>query len=124
MIIRGVFVTSAFILLNACATVGSYQDACEQQYAAFPDVVVCLKAKLSADWRPAARDSRVKLYLLKADQLSQMVQKGEMSEINARVALQELYVKLKQDANAEERAARPLQTNCSEFLGEIRCTTQ
>ena len=118
-------ILSIGVLLSGCATVGSYQSQCEKQNAAFADVVTCLKTALAADWRPAmSTDAKVKLYLLKADQLSQMVQKGEISELDARVKLQELYVHLKQIEDTEEMATRPIRTECHESLGSIRCTSR
>lgn len=82
-------------LAYGCATVGSYQTECEKRHRAFPDVVVCLKAAVAEDprWWMSSNAS-VKLYLLKAEQLSERVQRGEMSDLDARVAVQALYVDL------------------------------
>ena len=82
-------------LFAGCATVRSYQAQCEKQHAAFPDVVTCLKTAVASDPNPRFMSSEErKLYLLKAEQLSQQVQKGEISDLDARVALQQLYVNL------------------------------
>lgn len=117
-----IFVLLVTGYVSGCASVGSYQADCEKQYSAFPDVVSCLKNSLAKDWRPGTtKDARIRLYLLKADQLSQKVQKGELSDLDARVALQELYVNLKRDADAENRSVT---TECSEFLGKLQCTTR
>jgi len=97
-----VFLVTGYI--SGCATVGSYQADCEKQHSAFPEVVLCLKTALAKDQPAASKDARVRLYLLKADQLSQRVQRGELSDLDARVTLQELYVNLKSDADDEERA--------------------
>lgn len=122
---RLILVLSVAGCISGCTTVGSYQADCEKQHSAFPDVVRCLKDALAKDWRPSAsKDARVRLYLLKADQLSQRVQRGELSDLDARVALQELYVNLKRDEDAEKRSSRPLTTECSEFLGKVQCTTR
>lgn len=116
-------------VLAGCASVGSYQEQCEIQHAAFSDMVRCLKTTISSNSR-AAEDARVKLYLLKAEQLSQQVQKGEIGELDARVSLQELYVLLKRDENAEAGNAiasmpKTKTTRCTTGLGNsIRCTTR
>ena len=47
-----------------------------------------------------------------------------MTDLHARVALQELYVKLKRDAAVEQRANRPVKTECSESFGKLECTTR
>ncbi len=116
--------------LGGCTTVGNYQAECEQKNSLFPDVVQCLKTSLASDSR-MARNSRVKLYTLKADQLSQMVQKKEITEIDARVALQELYVRLKRDEDVEVDgilANMPknttTRTNCYSIGNNINCTTR
>ena len=98
--------------LGGCATVvgvGDLQTECESKTKTFPEMANCLRlsietfpqchsqidrAKVSSktcfDLSP--NDSFVKLYLLKSDQLSQGVQKKEISDIDARVELQKLYV--------------------------------
>ena len=115
--------------ISGCATVGSYQSACEQEYSKLSDIVACLKKKIASDSRASMkRDARVKLYLLKADQLVQYVQQGKLSEIDARVALQELYVRLKRDEQAEIQdiiANLPKRTNanCRSFGASVNCTS-
>ena len=124
--------TSAFIalLISGCATVGSYQAECEKGNTAFSDVVQCLKMSVASDSRPGmAKDARVKLYLLKAEQLSQKVQSREISDIDAKVALQELYVRLKRDENADvdsilANMPRTSRTNCTAFGNNINCITR
>jgi len=106
--------------LSSCVSVGNYQTACEQMNSSFPEVVQCLKTSLASDARMAG-NAKVKLYTLKADQLSQMVQKKELSEIDARVALQELYVRLKRHEDSENTTT---QTNCYSIGNSINCTTR
>ena len=105
------------LLLAGCATlsVGSAQEQCEKRHAAFPDVVTCLKdavASGSASWGGAYINlsskptPELKLYLLKAEQLSQQVQKGEISDLDARVALQQLYVDLSNQSSQQRTTTR------------------
>jgi|SRR3989344_91680 len=112
-------------VLVGCASVGSYQEQCEKQHVAFSNMVLCLKTAISSNSR-SAKDARVKLYLLKADQLSEQVQKGKISELDARVALQELYVVLKRDENTEQSIAnmsKSKTTRCTGFGNNVTCTT-
>lgn len=89
----------------ATATVGSYQAACEKRHSNFSEMVLCLKAAIAEDRRPTnwldpldrrqmSSNASVKLYILKAEQLTQQVQRGELTDLEARLALQELYVRL------------------------------
>ena len=124
-----VFVTTVVGLLAGCATVGSYQTQCESRHAAFPDIVLCLKDALTSDRREPMSDAKVKLYILKADQLSQMVQKGELSDLDARVVLQELYVRLGRDEDTEisnilVNMPKTRTTDCTSFGNNIRCRTR
>ncbi len=123
--IKKIAVTFVAILVSGCATVGSYQTECEQKNAAFADVVQCLKTSIASDSRTGmAKDARVRLYLLKADQLSQKVQNREIAEIDARVALQELYVQLKRDSDAETSMPETTRTNCTAYGNKVNCVTR
>lgn len=90
-------------MLSGCATVGSYQQECEIQHKAFSDMVNCLNSSVYSDSRLAG-SAFVKLYVLKAEQLSKKVSNGEMSEIDARVELQQTYVGLKQQSDIQQAA--------------------
>lgn len=94
-------------LFAGCATVGSYQAQCEKQHAAFPDVVTCLKTAVASDPNPRFMSEERKLYLLKAEQLSLQVQKGQISDLDARVALQQLYVDLSNQSSQQRTATEP-----------------
>ncbi|MCJ8500131.1 hypothetical protein [Desulfatitalea alkaliphila] len=119
-LLRYAFILVFCFLCAGCATIGSYQAQCEQQTSSFPEMVACLKAKVTSDWRPSKRNQKVKLYLLKADQLSYKVQSGEITEIDAKVELQELYLALKKMSDSE----KPVRTECRESFGRIKCTTR
>ena len=88
------------ILLVGCATVGDYQAKCEDSNKRFSEMVECTKTSLSQDPRLIG-NPRVKLYILKADQLVQMLNNKEITDIDARVVLQELYVRLKNEQNID-----------------------
>ena len=118
------------ILVGGCASIGSYQAECEKRSEAFAEIVQCLKASVASDSRPGmSKDARVKLYLLKADQLSQKVQSKEISELDAKVALQELYVRLKRDKNADidsilASMPKTTRTNCTAYGNNVNCISR
>ena len=47
------------------------------------------------------RSSHLHLYLLRAEQLSKQIREGKISDLDARVELQKLYVQLSDRANAD-----------------------
>ena len=63
-------------------------------------MVECTKTSLS-QYPRLIGNPRVKLYILKADQLVQMLNNKEITDIDARVVLQELYVRLKNEQNID-----------------------
>ena len=91
------------ILLTGCAssTLGEKRDACETKFTAFADIVSCTKESSMK----VKDDFRVKLYLLKGDQLVEKLKNREISEIDAKTEWQELYVKLKSAESSERREA-------------------
>jgi hypothetical protein len=103
--------------LAGCAAGKSYQRECEEQTTTFPAMVQCLKTALDADRRPYSEET--KLYLMKAEQLSQKVQRQEMSDADARVALQELRVQLK----VNRAATAPTRTRCRRVQDVLYCNT-
>lgn len=81
-------------LLAGCASVYSHQDTCETLHKSFVDSVSCLKDRLNNG--PQARrdaliggkdDPLVTLYLLKADELSDLVRSGKITDRQARIEL-------------------------------------
>ena len=102
--IKPIAMSLIICIATGCATVGTYQAGCEKQHSDFSEMVSCLKAAIAEDRRPVwefrsptamSSNASVKLYVLKAEQLTQQVQRGELTDLEARVALQELYVRLK-----------------------------
>jgi hypothetical protein len=119
----------AFLL--GCANIGKAQVGCENRYAAFADIVSCTKAAM-ADSSRAANDSRVRAYFLRGDQLAEMVRKGNISNLDARVEWQNMYLELKDSESREGarnaavyRALNPpsttTTTRCTTFGGITNC---
>ena len=87
---KRLLILASGLILGACATVVSYQNNCEKTTSNFEGLVACTKESILKDPRPAMQaDARVKLYLLKADQLVDRVKTGRLSEVDARVDLQQ-----------------------------------
>lgn len=130
--------TAAALTFGGCSTVGSHQRECEQQYARFSDMVDCLNRSIATDRRPDP-SGRIKLYLLTAEDLKERVERGDMSEADARRQLQEQYVRLRRDQRQEiaedvdawERSRerrRPVRTDCvatgAGSTATMNCTTR
>lgn len=121
------------LLLSGCTTVGQKQAECEKTNTAFAEIVACTKQAF-ADNPQAQMHSGYKLYILKGEQLVQKVQRGEITELDAKVEWQNLYHQLKSKEVKEQNAAvssainsynanRPRTTTCSESYGSATCTT-
>ena len=130
------------LLLTSCATVGEQQQACEARFSRFTDMVSCLH-EMAKDPNSAKDPSgRVKLYLLTAEDLSDQVKAGRISEAQARVELQQLYVQIKAQHDREwaeafqqaqrNRIARqrpaqtrqPVSTDCYTLGSTLHCTSR
>lgn len=85
--------TAAIAALVGCANVATVHSECERSSPSFPAAVACLESKIAQDGRLSG-NADAKLYTLRARQLSQRVQAGQMSEIDARVELQRLVVEI------------------------------
>ncbi len=125
------------LLLTSCATAGQYQAECEKIHPKFVNMVGCLKEKLNADSRSqmAGNQPYVQRYLLEADKLTYMVQDNEISEIDARIRLSDLYMQLRSSQKTEVQAAvnswqrqqainnmnKPVNTSCHSTGNNIHC---
>lgn len=112
--------------LGGCMTtsVGQLQTGCETSSQNFPEMAACLRnAVVSSGSTRMQNSPEVKLYLLKADQLAQRVQNKEISDLDARVELQQLYVNLRNQERATTAAGRPRTTNCYAVGNSVQCNT-
>lgn len=84
------------LLLVGCATSGTQMQAeCEARFTAFPDIYRCTSDQISARNPGIRSDARAKLYLLRGEQLAQLVTDGKMTGLDAKVEWQSLFVSLK-----------------------------
>ena len=130
---KKVIVMALVVILAGCANkISKKQEACENQFIAFADIVSCTKESYKKE-----KDSRVKLYFLKGDQLVEKLKNGEITELDAKTEWQSLYVRLKsgesderatdqalqaaEDANNNSEKTR--QTNCVKIGNTVQCTT-
>ena len=91
------------ILLSGCAKVSDYQSSCEQRYAKLSDMANCLDASVKSDSRMASAPTP-KLYVLAANMLGQSVDEGKINDAQARLELQNLYVRLQNQEQAQQIA--------------------
>lgn len=112
------------VFLCGCTTVGSMQADCESGSKTFPELSACLNEKV-ANSRKSSGEA--KLYALKSRQLTERVQRGEISDLDARVELQQLYVDLMQAERSRRQAAsaaaRSRTTNCYAVGNSVQCNT-
>lgn len=91
------------IILSGCANVSDYQASCEQRYAKLSDMANCLDSSVKSDSRMASAPTP-KLYVLAAKMLGKNVDEGKISDAQARLELQNLYVRLQSQEQAQQIA--------------------
>lgn len=90
------------ILLVGCAKVSDYQVSCEQRYSKLSDMASCLDSSVKNDSRMATAPTP-KLYVLAAKLLGQSVDEGKISDAQARLELQNLYVNMQRQEYADQQ---------------------
>lgn len=80
---------------DRAATANAYQAECETQHPKFTEMVACLDKKISSN-QFLSREPKPKLYLLTAKDLSSKVSNGSITEDQARLQLETLYVEIGQ----------------------------
>lgn len=94
-------VTFVAVALAGCASGTAMKAECEAKYSSFPDIVQCTKG-LIAQRRPGLmQDERAKLYIWRGEQLAQAVTDGRMSDLDAKIAWQEMLVKGQAENDAQ-----------------------
>lgn len=91
----------AVITLSGCATVAEYQNQCESKHQKLVDVASCLEQATKSDSR-MSNAANVKLYVLAAKYLGSQVDEGKLTDMQARLELQNFYVKLKKEEAASD----------------------
>lgn len=97
------FLVISILLLSGCAKVSDYQASCEQRYSKLSDMANCLDSSIKSDSRMATA-STPKLYVLAAKMLGQGVDNGQISDAQARLQLQSLYVQMQNNERAQQIA--------------------
>lgn len=91
------------LLLVGCAKVSDYQASCEQIYPKLSEMANCLDFSVKNDSRMAS-SSTPKLYILAAKMLGQLVDQEKISDAQARLELQNLYVNIERQEAADHQA--------------------
>ncbi|HGF8972907.1 TPA: hypothetical protein ACJCXU_004451 [Yersinia enterocolitica] len=92
------------LILAGCAKVSDYQVKCEQQYSKFSEMATCLDNSVKTDSRLASA-ATPKLYVLTAKMLGEGVDQGKITDSQARLELQNLYVNMQRQESAEQQAS-------------------
>lgn len=90
------------IFLVGCAKVSDYQASCEQRYSKLTDMANCLDSSVKNDSRMATAPTP-KLYVLAAKLLGQGVDEGKISDTQARLELQNLYVNMQRQEYVDQQ---------------------
>ncbi|PPE57086.1 hypothetical protein [Pectobacterium brasiliense] len=91
------------LLLVGCAKVSDYQAGCEQRYSKLSDMATCLDISIKNDSRMATAPTP-KMYVLAAKFLGQKVDSGEITDMQARMELQNLYINMQRQEQADQVA--------------------
>ncbi len=118
-----------FILLSltCCITLREAQSGCESKYTAFTDIVACTNQAFANDPR-ATDNANLKFYLMRGNQLAQMVKSDRISNYDAKVEWQADYLNYRNQAaiddrriaaalNAAAAMSAPTRTGASPSLG-------
>ena len=91
------------LVLSGCAVSGSQLQAqCEAAHpSSFPSMFQCTRDAVVAKKPDAMADARVKLYMLKGEQLAGQVAAGKIADIDARVEWQKTFVEMRAARDAE-----------------------
>ena len=93
----------AIFSLAGCAKVSDYQASCEQQFTRLSEVASCMDGRVRSDSRMST-EPQPKMYVLAAKLLGQKVDSGEMSDLQARIALQNIYMNMQRQEQADQIA--------------------
>jgi hypothetical protein len=81
------------VLLTGCATTGTEMQAeCEAKHREFPEMFQCTYDAIASRNPRIMQDSRAKLYLLRGEQLALAVAKHQITNLDAKVEWQKLFV--------------------------------
>lgn len=93
----------SFFLLAGCAKVSDYQANCEMQSDQLSVVADCLNKSVLSDSR-MNNSPLTKMYVLAAKYLGEKVDAGEISDSQARLELQNFYMKIQAQENYNSMA--------------------
>lgn len=117
------------MLITGCATVGKKQADCENQSSKFSEIVTCTKDAFANDAR-VKNNPDFKLYILKGQQLAEKVESKEITDLDAKVEWQNLYVDLKNHEDNRSAAAatrynatKPRTTTCTPVGNTVTCNS-
>ena len=122
-------------MLSACATNGAdMQYECEAKHSYFPEIYQCTYHAVATRNPAILKDPRAKLYLLRGEQLAEEVTSKKISNVDAKVFWQRLFVEIKASrdkdtATAIESITRSIEASRAAnnaLIGnsQVNCTSQ
>ncbi len=114
------------LILFGCAISGTQMQAeCELKFTDFIGIYDCTRENIVARNPSILQDDRAKLYMLRGEELVSYVKNGTMTDIQAKVLWQKLYVELRADKLGEVREQldsiakslpKPNTTHCTSYM--------
>ena len=93
-------------ILSACATNGAdMQHECEAKHSYFPEIYQCTYQAVATRNPAILKDARAKLYLLRGEQLAEEVASKRLSNVDAKVLWQKLFVEIRASRDKDTAAA-------------------
>lgn len=89
------------LALVGCATGTAMKAECESRHSNFPEIVQCTKTLIAQRNPGLMNDERAKLYVWRGEQLAQAVTDGRISNIDAKVAWQQMLVDMRSQNDAQ-----------------------
>lgn len=89
------------LALIGCATGTAMKAECESRHSNFPEIVQCTKALITERNPGLMNNERAKLYVWRGEQLAQGVTDGRISNIDAKVAWQQMLVDMRAQNDAQ-----------------------
>jgi hypothetical protein len=91
-----IFLMFLCVVISSCAVSGTEMQAeCESQFREFPEIFQCTYENVASRNPRILQDARAKLYLLRGEQLAIEVLEKKITNLEAKILWQKLYVQIK-----------------------------
>ena len=91
-----IFLMFLSVVISSCAVSGTEMQAeCESKFREFPEIFQCTYENVASRNPRILQDARAKLYLLRGEQLAIEVLEKKITNLQAKILWQKLYVQIK-----------------------------